>query len=82
LAPTSQNDVGATPAADGHKVYLTAVEDAFGCDLDYAMLKTLRMTPAMAAGVSARLWTIEDIVNLMPAPVAKRRGPYSKRSRQ
>jgi IS1 family transposase len=150
---------------DGHKVYLNAVEGAFGCDVDYAMLiktyessqeetryspavctpcerkvvmgnpdpahistsyverqnltmrmgmrrftrltngfskkvehhayqvalhfmhynfvrihKTLRMTPAMAAGVTDRLWTIQDIVNLMPAPVAKKRGPYKKRA--
>jgi len=43
--------------------------------------KTLRMTPAMAAGVADRLWTIADIVNLMPAPVAKKRGPYRKKAR-
>ena len=36
------------------------------------------MTPAMAAGVTDCLWTIQDIVNLMPAPVAKKRGPYQK----
>jgi hypothetical protein len=41
--------------------------------------KTLRMTPAMAAGVTDRLRTIQDIVNLMPAPIAKKRGPYKKR---
>lgn len=150
---------------DGLKVYLEAVEGAFGCDVDYAMLvktyessqeetryspavctscerkpvmgqpdpkhistsyverqnlsmrmgmrrftrltnafskkvehhayqvalhymhynfcrihKTLRVTPAMEAGVTDRLWTIEDIVNLLPAPVAKKRGPYRKRN--
>ena len=27
--------------------------------------KTLRVTPAMAAGVSNKLWSIEDIVNLL-----------------
>lgn len=32
--------------------------------------KTLGMTPATAAGV---------IVNLIPVPVAKKRGPYKKR---
>ena len=42
--------------------------------------KTLRMTPATAAGVTDRLWTIQDIVSLLPAPVAKKRGPYKKRS--
>ena len=27
--------------------------------------KTLRMTPAMAAGISDHLWELEDIVNLL-----------------
>ena len=31
------------------------------------MHKTLRMSPAMAAGVSGRLWEIEDIVQLVDA---------------
>lgn len=26
---------------DGHKAYLTAIEDAFGCDVDYAMLQKI-----------------------------------------
>lgn len=153
--------------SDGHKAYLDAVEDAFGDDVDYAMLiklygesvegqkryspaeivgtkktcctgkpdlkhistsyaerqnltmrmhmrrftrltngfskkienhahsvalfmtyynfvrihKTLRITPAMAAGVSARLWEISDIVALVEADEAKsvtKRGPYKK----
>jgi hypothetical protein len=41
---------------------------------------TLRMTPAMAAGVTDRLWTIQDIVSLMPGPVAKKRGPYKRKT--
>jgi hypothetical protein len=40
--------------------------------------KSLRCTPAMAAGVTNRLWDIEDIVNLLPEPVAKERGPIKK----
>ena len=42
----------------------------------------LRMTPAMAAGVSTRLWEIGDIVALVEAEEAKidrKRGPYTKR---
>jgi len=43
--------------------------------------KTLRMSPAMAAGVTDRLWSLEDVVakiyELAPAP--KARGPYRKR---
>jgi len=43
--------------------------------------KTLRMSPAMAAGITDRLWSLEDVIakidELAPAP--KVRGPYKKR---
>lgn len=42
----------------------------------------LRMSPAMAAGVSERLWEVADIVALVEAEEAKavaKRGPYRKR---
>jgi IS1 family transposase len=43
--------------------------------------KTLRMSPAMAAGVTDRLWSLDDVIakidQLAPAP--KVRGPYKKR---
>jgi IS1 family transposase len=38
------------------------------------MHKTLRMSPAMAAGVSDRLWEIEDIVRLVEAYERRRKG--------
>ncbi len=43
---------------------------------------TLRMTPAMAAGVSKTLWEIGDIVELVEAVEAKpaKRGPYKSRA--
>ena len=44
--------------------------------------KSLRVTPAMAVGVSDRLWEVADIVALVEdAEVpAKKRGPYRKRA--
>ena len=44
--------------------------------------KTLRVTPAMAAGVSQRLWSMEDVVALIDAAAepAKARGPYKPRA--
>jgi hypothetical protein len=45
--------------------------------------KTLRITPAMAAGVSDRLWEIGDIVTLIEkaeSRVRTKRGPYKTRT--
>ncbi len=43
--------------------------------------QTLRVSLAMAAGVSDRLWSIGDIVALIDAaqPEPKKRGPYKPR---
>ena len=43
--------------------------------------KTLRMTPAIAAGLTDRLWDVSNLVAVLEAaekPVAKMRGPYTK----
>lgn len=44
--------------------------------------KTLRVTPAMAAGITDRLWSLEDIVAKIDAmaPEPAKRGPYKKRN--
>jgi IS1 family transposase len=41
--------------------------------------KTLRVTPAMQAGIADHIWSLEEIAALVPEPVAKKRGPYKKR---
>jgi len=41
--------------------------------------KTLRTTPAMAAELTKRFMSIEDIVNLVPEPTIKKRGSYKKK---
>ncbi len=40
--------------------------------------KSLRVTPAMEAGIADHVWSIEEIVNLIPEPEAKKRGAYKK----
>jgi IS1 family transposase len=42
--------------------------------------KSLRVTPAMAAGVESRVWEIADLVALLPKVEGKPRGPYKKRA--
>jgi hypothetical protein len=44
--------------------------------------KTLRVTPAMEARVTERLWEVSDIVALVDAAEATpaKRGPYRKRT--
>lgn len=41
--------------------------------------QTLRVTPAMEAGIASSPWTVRDIAALVPEPKAGVRGPYKKR---
>lgn len=50
------------------------------CFYNFAKVhKTLRVTPAMEAGIADHVWAIEEIVRLAPEPEAKKRGPYKAR---
>jgi hypothetical protein len=44
--------------------------------------KTLRITPAMAAGVTDHVWSVADIVAIIEAaePAPMKRGPYKKQA--
>ena len=44
--------------------------------------KTLRVTPAMVAGLSKTVWDMEDLVRIMDerAPKPGPRGPYKNRA--
>ena len=42
--------------------------------------KSLRVTPAMEAGVSDHVWSLEEIAALVPEPESKPRGPYKKKA--
>lgn len=44
--------------------------------------KSLRVTPAMEAGLSDHVWTLEEIANLAPIKAPKKRGSYKKKNEQ
>lgn len=41
--------------------------------------QTLKTTPAVAAGITDHVWTIEEMIAVMPEQKAEKRGPYKKR---
>ena len=41
--------------------------------------KTLRVTPAMEAGISDHVWSLEEIASLVKDEEPKKRGPYKKK---
>lgn len=42
--------------------------------------QTLKTTPAVAAGLSDHVWSIDELIALMPEPKAEKRGEYRKRN--
>jgi IS1 family transposase len=42
--------------------------------------QTLRVTPAMEAGLSDHVWSVEELIALMPIEQPKKRGPYQKKN--
>ena len=40
--------------------------------------QTIRVTPAMEAGLAHHGWTVEEFVALLPVEASKKRGPYKK----
>ncbi len=42
--------------------------------------QTLKCTPAMKAGLTDHLWSIEEMVDLLPLDIPDKRGPYKKKN--
>lgn len=62
----------------------TAAFGLFTFHYNYVRIhRSLRVTPCMAAGVTSRLWSVEDMIVLLPDTVTgKKRGPYKKRQKE
>ncbi|HXO20191.1 MAG TPA: IS1 family transposase [Thermoanaerobaculia bacterium] len=59
----------------------TAALGLFLCYYNFVRVhSTIRCAPAMAAGVTSRLWSIEDLVALLPTAAGQKRGPYKGRN--
>jgi hypothetical protein len=44
--------------------------------------KTLRVTPAIAAGIETRLWSVEDVAKLCEPQAPMKRGSYKPRQKK
>ena len=42
--------------------------------------KTLRVTPAMEAGITDHVWSMQEIASLVKDEAPKKRGPYKKKN--
>ena len=61
---------------DGHKAYLSAVEDAFGADIDYAMLvKLYGLGPATTDDAAARRYSPAECTGIRKETIAGKPDP-------
>lgn len=60
----------------GHAIALHFMHYNFG-----RIHKTLRVTPAMEAGITDHIWTLEEIAGLVKDEAPKKRGAYKKREK-
>ena len=60
----------------GHMVALHFLSYNFG-----RIHKTLRVTPAMQAGLADHVWSLEEIAAMVPEPESRPRGPYKPRQK-
>lgn len=60
----------------------TAALGLFLCFYNFCKIhSSLRVTPCMAAGLTSRVWSIADLLALLPpAAAGKKRGPYKKQA--
>lgn len=59
----------------------TAALGLFLCFYNFCRIhQSLRVTPCMAAGVTSKVWSVEDLLALLPPVEGKKRGPYKKRT--
>jgi hypothetical protein len=56
-----------------HSIAMTFVHDNF-CRVH----PTLRVTPAMAAGLTDHVWELDELIALMPKPVARAWGSVKR----
>ena len=59
--------------------HMHAISRYFMHDNFVRIHKSLKVTPAMEAGISKTLWEISDIVALTPEEEPKKRGVYKKK---
>jgi hypothetical protein len=83
-ASVSPNLKGCVTGDQGERYIATASHDALHyMHYNFCRIhKSLRVTPAMAAGVTDRVWDMSDVAALIAtqeAPVTKR-GPYKKKA--